>query len=635
MKSRSLSFVLLFVLLIASLSCSISTSGKKRNTQIDPSVTITPPNLPQPPAALHVSEKTPEERAAAFSQAIDKAPDPASRLSAWLGLYDALGIPVLDETGVALGSTKDDPAGAPYWVVWYSSGMSMPRRGMTLADAGKILTAQADGKYEADAGQTLLTDLRKAVQSSDPQIKLLGAFVRQRILNSSSALDLQDTASTPEAMVIDPATVWLLQWAQARNTLAELAKAQGASSISNPDLANFSKGSSYKLASNIHFSKASSPPRCAEMFGSEDTTAIVSWLANKIYSGASIPLVGSLPGLTEITLKQLGVSKNTMDKVNKFTASANAIATLMSFYMQVHALQIDWQQDPLPLERTKTTSDGKRGVIHWYLFYDKNKVPDGNELWACMTNFVSNTFGIGLQFPPSEGIGGAKITFAPGKNVPEKVLIDADSLSVTTDSQGKADLKVIGRAQKKEFPDSAPPYDDEFILHVSAQPEPVTGNSLVNMFVDSLTFWGKPNPLGIVSPITDILKTLSYDLGEVVCPMIDWEGGYQAQGGQDIAISGMICNGITNPFNLHGDTTEGGPVEFSYTPTSASGGSYTYEESFKGFTAHGTGNYTLTADKNGVLTMTQNDYGCVDGIPNSCASHTNTVTLTPTDACGK
>ena len=109
--------------------------------------------------------------------------------------------------------------------------------------------------------------------------------------------------------------------------------------------------------------------------------------------------------------------------------------------------------------------------------------------------------------------------------------------------------------------------------------------------------------------------------------------GYDAKGGQGIDISGSVCGGVESPFTLQGRPPDGSSVTFSYSPSSATGGTLTYTGGGGGFTFTGKGIYTITKGANGTLTMRQGDAGCVNEVPGGCAGHVNIITLTPSDSC--
>src|SRR5262249_16123984 len=116
----------------------------------------------------------------------------------------------------------------------------------------------------------------------------------------------------------------------------------------------------------------------------------------------------------------------------------------------------------------------------------------------------------------------------------------------SADAHGEVTLRLVGKAQKRPIPDSAKPGMKEFSIAVAAQPEAVTGKSLVTMFLDDLSFVtpliGSPPgvsgdlsahlpsfeeiarpALGASSPLIDFLKTLHYSLGEYFFRVQDWQ----------------------------------------------------------------------------------------------------------------
>lgn len=104
--------------------------------------------------------------------------------------------------------------------------------------------------------------------------------------------------------------------------------------------------------------------------------------------------------------------------------------------------------------------------------------------------------------------------------------------------------------------------------------------------------------------------------------------GYRASGGGNgLTVSGEVAD-LAEPFALQG-TIIGGSLTLSYTPTSETGGSYSYEGGGSGVTVNGSGTYTITGEEGGPLTLSQTGSGCVS--VGTCATGTETITLTPID----
>lgn len=111
--------------------------------------------------------------------------------------------------------------------------------------------------------------------------------------------------------------------------------------------------------------------------------------------------------------------------------------------------------------------------------------------------------------------------------------------------------------------------------------------------------------------------------------------GYTAEGGQGIRITGTVCGGVSTPFTLEGRPPDGSHVTFNYTPANDTGGTYTYSGVGGLFRFSGKGTYSMSEGSQGTRLLKQSDSGCMDNVPGGCASYTNTVTLTPTDSCGR
>jgi hypothetical protein len=108
------------------------------------------------------------------------------------------------------------------------------------------------------------------------------------------------------------------------------------------------------------------------------------------------------------------------------------------------------------------------------------------------------------------------------------------------------------------------------------------------------------------------------------------EGAYVASGGLGVKVSGTIPD-LTAPFDLPG-VGQGFTVVYSYTPTSATGGAYTYSGSGGGVSMAGSGTYEITGT-DPVLTLKQQASGCVN-LPGGCARTANVITLTRVGSTG-
>lgn len=128
------------------------------------------------------------------------------------------------------------------------------------------------------------------------------------------------------------------------------------------------------------------------------------------------------------------------------------------------------------------------------------------------------------------------------------------------------------------------------------------------------------------------LATAADGVLEKLCPKLGGAstvGPWIASGGgQMITVSGQVTD-LLAPFTLEG-VFPGGTALFEYTPVNIGGGPVTYTLSGSGVTGSGEGIYSLTALPNGVYQLVQTTDGCVDGIPNSCRTNSETILLTPT-----
>lgn len=101
------------------------------------------------------------------------------------------------------------------------------------------------------------------------------------------------------------------------------------------------------------------------------------------------------------------------------------------------------------------------------------------------------------------------------------------------------------------------------------------------------------------------------------------QGAYVASGGTEVKVSGTVED-LALPFSVKGKGA-GFTVVYSYTPTSATGGTVSYKGSGAGVTMKGSGTYKITGD-DPVLTLKQTVKGCVN--VGGCRTTTNVYSLT-------
>lgn len=180
-----------------------------------------------------------------------------------------------------------------------------------------------------------------------------------------------------------------------------------------------------------------------------------------------------------------------------------------------------------------------------------------------------------------------------GVGFPNLVLFNSEgtnSMRRWTDSNGVVEYKLFGAPQKRTVPDSAKPVKKEFSVHVTAQPEEVNGNTLLNIFSGGLTFGTAPTKAGGLGSALDIAKTFQYDMGEYFFDLRDWrQQGYRASGQTgEVVYSGVICS-FDRPFTI--DSTWLGPNNpINFVPA---GGTWSFNTRYETLTYRGNGSHTL------------------------------------------
>jgi hypothetical protein len=616
MKSRSGLYVVISALILASLSCNAVSSlavpssssavpvlpSSPVATELPPPVTA--PELPPPPSIPSLTATDPPGQAAELAQRLADAGDNAERLAAWLAVYQALGIPVIAEDGASMTGTGDDPFGPPYWLVWYSSGMDQPERGILLSDAAKVLSVTRAGDYQENLGSVLLDDLRSAIQSPDATLQLLGLFINERVKAGASHQEILDPEAAPETLVIDLASVQLLSWAIMRDVVI----AQPISRVpsSNLQLIALPGGSSDPMP-------AATSIRCSDI----PMVDAITYMLSKGAGGTKIgdKAVG-FKGWRERLFEAGGLSGDQLSQAKSFASGLNAVAKVLSLAAQINALEVELDYSGA-LERTQSTvHEGKELEVGFRLFYDPQKA-EGDALWACEARLIGSVAGVSIKLPESKALEGAMLEIVPAKNIPEKVFLreaESPGLSLSTGfrfetgSEGWVRVTFVGQPQPIKIPDRAPSYDDEFSVSLRAQPEAVTGKSLATHFIDSVLNPGLPGlgGPGQIGPLTNVLKTLTYDLGEYEFALIDWGSTtYRASGGDKFEMSGTFC--LKRPSTLSG----GSGASFYFTPKGDTSGNVSYNRDAEGCTETGLGDYTVEwlGDDNSIGVVTWNASG--------------------------
>jgi hypothetical protein len=135
------------------------------------------------------------------------------------------------------------------------------------------------------------------------------------------------------------------------------------------------------------------------------------------------------------------------------------------------------------------------------------------------------------------------------------------------------------------------------------------------------------------SPTAEVAAQGASAAREALAPLCAVAGGdhstaYEASGGgAQIEVTGSV-EALDKVFFIYG-TFPGGTAEFTYTPVSPGGGAVEYSLSGSGVTGSGEGLYSLAPQPDGTVILEQTTDGCVDGIPGSCRTNSEMITLTP------
>jgi hypothetical protein len=466
----------------------------------------------------------------------------------------------------------------------------------------------------------------------------MGMFVRERIKRWPSRLDIQDAAVTPEKAIIDLPTLQMIVWIVTRGAIFQAASSSGKATAAIDTPAVFAMAMFQAPTGGT----AARPP-CSEIAGDADSTYWTNWVINKALGGG-VQLPGMSKAFTSLIEKwqKVGeVSTKLIDKTASTITRLNAASALLSFLLQLAAMEIEPRQTPAPLIRTHDTYRGKDGAIELQLYSAPDKIPNGNELKACLGSFVANAIGISFSMPAEGPISGAEMTVEGGEGFPDLVLFNSEgtnSMRRWTGKDGVAEYKLFGAPQKRNIPDTAKPVNKEFSVYVKAQPEEAGLNSMLNIFFGGLTFGTAPSAAGGFGSAIDIAKGFQYDMGEYVFNLTDWtQQGYSASG-QDgpTTYSGVVCS-LEKPFTI---TANNGFLTYplNFAPSNGTTGTLSYLTTWKVLTMSGSGTYTVEgadSDKLRILAQTKSTLSSMGR--SSSGGGPAHIDLTPldTDECAK
>ena len=313
---------------------------------------------------------------------------------------------------------------------------------------------------------------------------------------ANGGADLLDTSTTVDQVLLDAATIQLISWVVARDAFQ--ASLVG-DDLPAPPASGFTSGPARWQG------EAVTP--CAEALGSADETSWINWAAGKLGGGVGADGVGSTPGLVEALVAQMSKASQGIDaakaagaKAAKLVSRLNVIASVLSLAAAVNAVQVNPSMSPDPLIRKREASDGNTATVTVGLSFSSAAINSNNQA-LCALSIVANALGVGLSFPADGSpLPNVEVIVTSGQNFGKKVYFGAKAdPKRVTDGAGFVHIEVQGKARKKSLPQSTPEKHDQFGLNLATQVEELTGQSLMNVFIDGLSL-GAGAPSGMMLP---------------------------------------------------------------------------------------------------------------------------------------
>ncbi len=463
----------------------LPTSGTDAPASTGSASPAPPVPLVEPPAPM-VLAGTPQEQIIQLADAFERRD--ASRAPALLAAFGAAGIAVVDADERPL-TTLSQTVGMPWVFVYTASSAPNSDARIPLSEVARIFAADGiEPQVDVAAvGADLVNGLRAALagDGSMPGPTIIAMLVQEEA-RRAGGVDLADPTVPAEQISVSVPTAALLVSAGVL-----IATSRHTATAHPPD--SLLTGERVRADGQL-------PPGCAT--DSDGQWAL--WLVSKIAAGTDIPGLGwegifgtvinhlesFYPGGAPPGLGQLKAGFGKVASVAGFGAAAltalSAIIAKLTYSADVKLKEGE------PLIRTKKSgADGKSGTIVVKVGFDYGAL-DESSLNAvnCLLS-VLVVLGNNSTLPTSGPAKGVTVTieglegFGHGLVTEGSFVLLNTPLTKDTDDAGVAEFSVVGRRQRTDIPDSAPPVDRVFTVAVEAQPDPTDADGLSKIFFDS------------------------------------------------------------------------------------------------------------------------------------------------------
>ncbi len=508
------------------VSCAGGDGGGVAGTSIDgaePSATSTvlaPVVIGAPPVGL-VFDGSPADQAVAIMDAL--AVDGPERVAAAIGAFAAAGLPVVAGDGVSVTTDPTDVVGLPWPVVWLAA---QSRSGVDVVGEMRLfgLAVTGDGDLARDVAEATVAGLQGALADPDPQVQLLAMVVAE---SARQSRDVELSSVVPGgALFVDQVVAAMVLAAAERGVMGSLlelaAVAEGTVGSSVPE------GLMASQRAGLDASDCSSTEANYVAYVVSKVSGGLGGVGNlgktggwfqKAANGVLAAGYEKLGGvaLSEIMGKMMGVVGAGMN--------VGAFAAALGNRQATAAL------DPAKLSRTKsTTKDGDPGGVT-FTIKSELSLDAANCVLLILSAMGNNTLfqsdgamaGVEVMIEGREGFDGqgdfmyfgGDIDSAPGKPMQARVKGD-------TGSTGAVRFAVQGRAQVREIPLTAPPYQRTFSIFAEAALSPTDGVAILKTALDSM-LCASAVGTGCADAAADIASQFHWDLGDFDFKITDWQ----------------------------------------------------------------------------------------------------------------